>query len=49
MSEAEGGHNEAHAKGGKTTVDNITMVRKKDNRDRGTLSDAQWEAAMAVK
>ena len=49
MKTAQGSHDRAYAKGGKTTVNTITMIRTQDNQDRGTLTDAQWEAAKAAE
>jgi hypothetical protein len=36
-SDAEAGHIIAHAKGGKTVLDNCAMIRKSHNRDMGTM------------
>lgn len=42
MEEAEAAHIEAWSSGGRTTENNIAMVRKKYNRDMGVMNLHQW-------
>ncbi len=38
MSDAEAGHIESHSDGGKSTMDNMRMIRKSHNRSMGTTN-----------
>jgi len=38
MSEAEAGHIESHSNGGRSTMDNMRMIRKSHNRAMGTMN-----------
>lgn len=41
--EAEAAHIEAYSKGGKTEKDNLVMIRKKHNRNMGTMNVLQYK------